>query len=378
MEKSRLFTPGPTPVLPQALKAMSEPIIHHRSADFMKVLEEARGGLKELFGTEQEVLILAASGTGGMEGVVTNLFSPQEKVLVVQAGKFGQRWGNIAHAFGLQVVPLDIPWGEAPTAAQIRKQLSSDRNIRGVLLQACETSTGVDFPIQEIAEVTRSSDVLFIVDAISYLGISALFMDRWGIDVVVAGSQKGLMLPPGLSFVCLSERAWEWQKRSTLPKFYFDFSKELKAIQKNQTAYTPAVSLIVGLREVLRYFQEVGKETIYTRYQRVADAMRSAVLALELELFAKSPSNGLVSISVPTAIDGKKVVSILRDMHRIYIAGGQDELTGKILRISCMGHIDGFDIISVFAALEDVLRSAGANLPYGRAVQELQKRLLSA
>lgn len=378
MEKARLFTPGPTPVLPQALKAMSEPIIHHRSADFMKVLEEARGGLKELFGTEQEILILAASGTGGMEGVVTNLFSPQEKVLVVQAGKFGQRWGNIAHAFGLQVVPLDIPWGEAPTAAQIRKQLSSDSDIRGVLLQACETSTGVDFPIQEIAEVTRSSDVLFIVDAISYLGISALFMDRWGIDVVVAGSQKGLMLPPGLSFVGLSERAWERQKRSTLPKFYFDFSKELKAIQKNQTAYTPAVSLVVGLREVLRYFQEVGKETIYTRYQRIADAMRSAVMALELELFAKSPSNGLVSISVPMAIDGKKVVSILRDMHRIYIAGGQDELTGKILRISCMGHIDGFDIISVFAALEDVLRSEGANLPYGRAVQELQKRLLSA
>lgn len=378
MEKARLFTPGPTPVLPQALKAMSEPVIHHRSADFMKVLEEARGGLKELFGTEQEVLSLAASGTGGMEGVVTNLFSNGEKVLVIRAGKFGQRWGNIAHAFGLRVVPLDIPWGEAPTADQIRTRISSDPDIRGVLLQACETSTGVDFPVQEIAEVTRSTDTLLIVDAVSYLGISALFMDRWGIDVIVSGSQKGLMLPPGLSFVCLSERAWERQKRSTLPKFYFDFSKELKAIQKNQTAYTPAVSLIVGLREVLRYFREVGKETIYTRYQRMADAMRSAVRAMELELFAKSPSNGLVSISVPMAIDGKKVVSVLRDMHRIYIAGGQDELTGKILRISCMGHIDSFDIISVFAALEDVLRSEGANLSYGRGVQELQKRLLSA
>jgi len=377
MEKARLFTPGPTPVLPQALKAMSEPIIHHRSADFMKVLEEARGGLKELFGTEEEVLILAASGTGGMEGVVANLFSPQEKVLVVRAGKFGERWGNIAQAFGLQVVPLDIPWGEAPTAEQIRNRLSSDPDIRGVLLQACETSTGVDFPIDEIARVTRSTDALLIVDAISYLGVSAFFMDRWGIDAVVTGSQKGLMLPPGLSFVSLSQRAWERQKKAMLPKFYFDFSKELKAIQKNQTAYTPAVSLIVGLREVLRYFHEAGKETIYAHYQRVSDAMRNAIEALELELFAKSPSNGLVSISVPTNIDGKMVVTLLRDKHRIYIAGGQDELTGKILRISCMGHIDGFDIISVFSALEDVLRSEGAKLPYGRGVQELQKRLLN-
>ncbi|MEK7791309.1 MAG: alanine--glyoxylate aminotransferase family protein [Deltaproteobacteria bacterium] len=376
MEKTRLFTPGPTPVLPEALKAMSEPIIHHRSRDFMKVLEEVRGGLKYLLETEQEVLILAASGTGGMEGVVTNLFSREEKVLVVRAGKFGQRWGEIAQAFGLQVVALDIPWGEAPTAEQIRERLLSDTAIRGVFLQACETSTGVDFPIEEIANVTRERDTLLVVDAISYLGISELPMDRWGVDVVVSGSQKGLMLPPGLAFVCLSRSAWEKQKKSLFPKYYFDFSKELKSIQKNQTAYTPAVSLMIGLREVLRFFQKKTKEKIFSHYEKMSNAMRSAVQALELELFSKRPSHGLVSICVPENVDGKRIVSQLKEKHRIYIAGGQDQLTGKIVRISCMGHLDAFDIISAFSGLEEVLRSEGANIPFGKGVQALERLLL--
>ena len=377
MSKIRLFTPGPVPVLPQALKVMSEPIIHHRSADFIAVLEEVRKGLKDLIETKQEILLLSSSGTGAMEGAVVNLFSPQDKVIVVRAGKFGERWFSIAKAFGLNIVPIDIPWGEAPTREQIEKVFKENLDAKGIFIQACETSTGVNFPVQDIAAFTRTQNVLLIVDAISYLGVSPFYMDAWGVDVLVSGSQKGLMLPPGLSFVCLSDRAWEQQKKSHLPKYYFDFAKELKAMIQNQTAYTPAVSLILGLREVLRYFKEHGKENIFLKYKTYSDAMREAAQALELELFAKSPSHGLVSIRVPEKIDGQKIVRELRDHHQMTIAGGQDQLKGKILRISCMGYIDALDLISVFAALEKVLKQQGAQIPFGKGVERLQVRLLA-
>ncbi|MBI3019142.1 MAG: alanine--glyoxylate aminotransferase family protein [Deltaproteobacteria bacterium] len=376
MSKIRLFTPGPVPVLPQALKAMSEPIIHHRSADFIAILEEVRKGLKDLVETKQEVLLLASSGTGAMEGTVVNLFSPQDKVIVARAGKFGERWVHIANAFGLNVVPLDIPWGEAPTREQIEKAFKENPESKGILIQACETSTGVDFPVQEIAAFTRTQNVLLVVDAISYLGVSPFQMDAWGVDALVSGSQKGLMLPPGLSFVCLSERAWSTQKKSKLPRYYFDFAKELKSMTQNQTAYTPAVSLILGLREVLHYFKEQGKENIFLKYKTYSDAMREAAQALQLELFAKSPSHGLVSIRVPEKIDGQKIVRELRDRYQMTIAGGQDQLKGKILRISCMGHIDALDLVSVFAALEKVLKQEGAQIPFGKGVERLQVRLL--
>ncbi|MBI3016780.1 MAG: alanine--glyoxylate aminotransferase family protein [Deltaproteobacteria bacterium] len=377
MSKIRLFTPGPVPVLPQALKAMSEPIIHHRSADFIAILEEVRKGLKDLIETKQEVLLLASSGTGAMEGTIVNLFSPQDKVIVVRAGKFGERWGSISKAFGLTVVPLDIPWGEAPTRTQIEKAFKENPESKGILIQACETSTGVDFPVQEIAAFTRTQNVLLVVDAISYLGVSPFQMDAWGVDVLVSGSQKGLMLPPGLGFVCLNDRAWEQQKKSKLSRYYFDFTKELKAITQNQTAYTPAVSLIFGLREVLHYFKENGKENVFSKYKAYSDAMREAAQALELELFAKSPSHGLVSIRVPEKIDGQKIVRELRDRHQMTIAGGQDQLKGKILRISCMGYIDALDLISIFAALEKVLKQEGAQIPFGKGVERLQERLLA-
>lgn len=376
MNKVRLFTPGPTPVLPAALKVMSEPIIHHRSQDFITVLEEVRAGLKDLFETKEEVLILSSSGTGAMEGTIVNLFSPKDKVIVVRAGKFGERWGQIAQTYGLEVVPIDIPWGEAPTVDHLKKTLKEHPETKGILLQACETSTGVDFPIEEISAFTRTQNALLIVDAISSLGASPLRMDAWGVDVVVSGSQKGLMLPPGLAFSALSERAWKQTKESKLPKYYFNFAKELKGLKENQTAYTPAISLILGLREVLKYFKEQGKETIFAKYKKYGEAMRAAVRALELELFAKRPSQGLVSICVPEKIDGKKIITELRDQYQMTIIGGQDHLKGKILRISWMGYIDEMDLISVFSALEKVLKDQGAKIPFGKGVAELQRLLL--
>lgn len=376
MQKIRLFTPGPTPVFPSALKAMSKPMIHHRSADFMTMLQEVREGLKYILGTKQEVLILSSSGTGAMEGAIANLFSPNDQVIVVRAGKFGERWGEIASAYHLEVVYLDIPWGEAPSLSKIREICERCPNAKGIFVQGCETSTGVDFPIEEMASFTKTKKVLLIVDAISSLGVSALEMDQWGVDVVVSASQKGLMLPPGLSFVCFNDRAWERQKHSTLPKYYFDLSKELKSIVKNQTAYTPAVSLINGLGEVLNYFKEETKEKIFDRYKTFSFAMRAAVTDLQLELFAKHPSQGLVSVCVPENIDGKKIVQLMRDEHRMMIAGGQGDMSGKIIRISCIGHADPFDLISVFSALEKVLKSQGAKIEFGKGVSRLEAELL--
>lgn len=376
MDKIRLFTPGPSPVLPAALKAMSEPIIHHRSADFIAVVEEVRQGLKELFETKQEVLLLSSSGTGAMEGAVVNLFSPQDKVIVVQAGKFGERWSGIAKAFGLNVVALDIAWGQAPTVEQIKKVVKDHPDAKGICIQACETSTAVDFPLEAIAAFTRTQKALLIVDAVSYLGVSPLKMDEWGMDVVVAGSQKGLMLPPGLAFACFNDRAWEQTKHSKLPKYYFNYAKELKAIGENQTAYTSAISLIMGLREVLRYFKKTGKETIFERYKKMTDAMRSATQALNLELFSKSPSNGLVAICMPEKVNGQKIVSALRDQYHMTIIGGQDQLKGKIIRISCMGYVDALDVIALFSALEKVLKDQGAQISFGKGVAELQTKLL--
>jgi len=376
MLKTRLFTPGPTPVLPDALRVMSDPILHHRTSDFMAVLEEVRAGLKDLLGTTQEVLVLASSGTGVMEGAVCNLFSAGDKVIVVRGGKFGERWGEIARAYGLVEVALDIEAGRAPTVDDLKKRVSENLDAKAILLQACETSTGVDFPIEEIAAYTRTLPMLLVVDAISAIGISPFEMDRWGVDAVVTGSQKGLMLPPGLGFVCLNERAWEFQEKAGLPRYYFDFAKERQSIVKNQTAYTPAVSLIVGLREVLRFFKKEGKEKIFRNYQKMSAAMRAAAQAMQLELFAKRPSPGLVSIRVPQGIDGKKIVKQMRDEHQMMIAGGQGALSGKIIRISCMGHMDGFDLIAVFAALENVLRSQGAKIPFEKGVAALEKELL--
>ncbi|HBQ21048.1 MAG: class V aminotransferase [Deltaproteobacteria bacterium GWA2_38_16] len=368
----RLFTPGPVPILPKALEVMSHPIIHHRSTDFIQVFSEVREGLKYLFDTQEEILILSSSGTGAMEGTVLNLCSPGDEVIVVRAGKFGERWGQIAQTYGLKVIPLDISWGEAPTGAQIEALIKKYPTVKAIFLQACETSTGVDFPIEEIARFTRTQDLLLVVDAISYLGVSPLKMDEWGIDVVVTGSQKGLMLPPGLSFVALSKRAWARQKTSTLPKYYFNFSKELKAVLENQTAYTPAISLILGLREVLKYYKAEGKETIFRRHKKYAQAMREAVKALNLELFAKNPSNSLVSICVPQGVDGKKIITLLRDEYQMTIIGGQDQLKGKIIRIGCMGYVGAQDLISVFEALEKVLKTLGANIPVGKGVEKLK------
>jgi aspartate aminotransferase-like enzyme len=375
--KSYLFAPGPTPVPEKALLKMAEPIMHHREKVFEDIFTEVREGLKYLFETKQEVLILTSSGTGAMEGAVCNLFSPGDRVLVVRAGKFGQRWGELAEAFGLAPVFADFPWGEAADPGRIAEMLQNDSSIRGVLIQASETSTGVMHPIKEIAEITsRREDVVLVVDGITAVGVFELPMDEWGIDVVVTGSQKALMLPPGLSFVALSDKAWKMTETSRLPKYYFDLKKHLTSARKSQTPYTPAISLIVGLNEILTMLKEESLEGVFARHRKLAKATRAAVSAMGLSLLAKtSPSDALTAAVVPEEIDGIVLKKAFLERYGITIAGGQDQLKGKIIRIAHLGYFDPVDMFQVIAGLEMALYKMGYEFALGSGMKALEQEL---
>jgi aspartate aminotransferase-like enzyme len=371
MNKQYLLAPGPTPVPPEILQRMAEPIIHHRAPVFEKVLEEVREGLKYLFRTKKEVLIFASSGTGAMEGAVTNTLSAGDKAIVVEGGKFGERWSNICKAYGVKANILPVEWGQAINPALIAQALQADPSIKAVFTQATETSTGVLYPIKEIAEiVSRYPGTILVVDAISHLGAVELPMDEWKLDIVVTGSQKALMLPPGLAFAALSDKAWEFVGKSTLPKFYFDFKKELKNLTQNQNAYTPAVSLIMGLAASLQKIKSEGLENIFARHAQLAKATREAMLALGLKLYAPQAfSNAVTAVVAPQGVDGQKVVKILRDKHNLTIAGGQDQAKGKIFRIAHLGYVDKFDVIMGVAAVEMTLKELGYAVEMGKGVQ---------
>ncbi len=364
MKKKYLMTPGPTPVLNAALTAMAEPIIHHRHPEFQGVLEEVRAGLKELFQTREEVLLLASSGTGAMEGAVVNTLKKGDRVVVVRGGKFGERWAEISEAYGLEVDNIDVPWGQAVAPAEVRKKL--EKPAQALMVQLTETSTGVTHPVEELARLTRGTETLLFVDGITGVGVTSIPFDEWGIDVLVTGSQKALMLPPGLAFACLSEKAWKAAESSDLPRFYFDFKKEHKKIKENSTNYTPAITLIIGMREVLRECREAGFENIYRENAAMARATRAAAVALGLELFAPdSPSDALTAIKAPPGVDGQQVVKIMRDEMGIAIAGGQAEAKGKIFRIAHMGFISKWDLLATIGALEKTLAGLGHSFPPG-------------
>jgi len=363
-------------VAPETNLAMAQPILHHRSPVFMEILGQVREDLKYLFQTHEEVLILAATGTGAMEGAVANLLSPGDTALVVDGGKFGERWTEICTVYGVKVERLPVEWGRAVDPQEVARRLDAHPEIKAVFVQANETSTGVQHPVKQLAEVVspRPGTVL-VVDAISALGGYELPMDAWNLDVVVAGSQKALMLPPGLAFAALSPKAWEFVRTSTLPKYYFDFAKQLKSQQKNQTPYTSAVSLILGLKEVLARIRAEGLDNIFARNRRLSAATKAAVKAMGLELFAKDyPSDVLTAVSAPPGVDGQQVVARLREKYGIWIAGGQAQAKGKIFRIAHMGYIDDLDILGTIGALEVVLTDLGYPVTPGvglRAAQEI-------
>jgi len=378
MIKQYLLSPGPTPIPNEVALAMAETMIHHRTPQFNKVFDEAREGLKKLFGTKNDVLMLASSGTGAMEASVANLFSPGDKVLVINGGKFGERWLNISNAFGLNPIEIKVEWGQAVRVADVEKQLRANPDIQGVMIQASETSTTVLHPIKEIAKLTQNGP-LFLVDGVTAVGVVSLPLDEWGIDVLVTGSQKALMLPPGLGFIALSDRAWEKTKKAKLPRFYFDLNLERKNQQKGSGAFTPAVSLIFGVRASLQMMQREGLQNVYARHDRLCRATRAAAKAMGLKLLAPdSPSPAATGIFLPGGIDADAVLEYLRDKMNITLAEGQDQLKGKAIRIAHIGYMGGFDVTTAIAALEMALRKFGAEIPLGRGVAAAQEVLLEA
>lgn len=378
MLKQYLLSPGPTPIPNEVLRAMAETMIHHRTPQFREIFSEVREGLKALLGTKNDVLILASSGTGAMEAAVSNLFSPGDKVLVINGGKFGERWLKICQAFGLEPLELKVEWGKAVKIENIEKHLKVYPGIQGVLLQASETSTTVLHPVREIAELTRNGPLL-IVDGITAVGVLPVPQDEWGIDVLVTGSQKALMLPPGLSFVALSDRAWARAEKAKCARFYFDLRAERKSQAKGEAAFTPAVSLIFGLRAALRMLNEEGLDRVYARHDRLARATRAAAKALGLKLLApESPSPAATAIFIPDGIDADELLDYLRDEMGITFAEGQDQLRGKIIRIAHVGYIGEFDVLVAISALEMALKKFGVPVRLGQGVAAGQEILMEA
>jgi aspartate aminotransferase-like enzyme len=374
MKKYQLMAPGPTPVPSQVLLAMAQPVIHHRTPEYEALFAEVRAGLKALVQTEQDVITLACSGTGAMEAAVANTLSAGDAVLVVQAGKFGERWTEIARAYGLRAIELTAPFGHTVALERLAQALTAHPEVRAVLTQHSETSTGVLHDVRGYAAVTRGTDALLIVDAVSSLGIAPLDMDAWGVDVVVAGSQKGLMLPPGLGFCALSERAWSRTATASLPKYYFDLAAERKFARRNEAHFTPAVSLVLGLREVLRMLEGEGLARVFLRHDRLARATRAGCEALGLELFARAtPSPAVTAVVAPRGIDAEAIVTAYSQAHNITIAGGQGEMKGEVFRLGHMGYAADFDVIIALAALEQVLAELGIPVDFGAAVRAAQK-----
>ena len=374
MKKYQLMAPGPTPVPSEVLLAMAQPMLHHRTPEYEALFVEVRAGLKRLVQTSQDVIPLACSGTGAMEAAVVNTLSAGDTVAVVNAGKFGERWVEICRAYGVRVLELTAPYGETVPAERVAETLRKTPGLAAVVTQHSESSTGVLHDVRGYAGVTRSTDAILIVDAVSSLGIANLEMDAWGVDVVVAGSQKGLMLPPGLGFCALSERAWARTRTSKLPRYYFDLAEERKTVVKNEAHFTPAVSIVVGLRTVLGMLESEGLANVFRRHDRLARATRAGVEALGLGLFCKAtPSPALTAVTTPPGLNSEQIVTAYSKTHNITIAGGQGEMKGRIFRLGHMGYAAELDVIVALAALEQVLAELGQPVDFGAGVRGAQK-----
>jgi len=356
---------------------MSRPIIHHRTPQFQVILKEATEGLKYVFQTKNDIFILASSGTGAMEAAVINLLSNGDTALIIQGGKFGERWTEICKAFGINTEVLDVEWGKAVNALDIEKKLKSNPKIKAVFTTQCETSTGVVNDIAACGQVIKNTEAVLVVDAISSLGAIDLKTDEWSADVVVSGSQKGLMLPPGLGFISVSPKAAKLIEASKSPRYYLDLRKSKKALDKNDTPFTPAITLIIALNEALKMIREDTLEVVFTRHKKLADATRAAAKALGLELFAPLAGSDVVTaVKVPAGIDGEKLVKTMRDTYGVTMAGGQDELKGKVFRMAHMGFIEEFDIITGISCLEKVLAQMGYKFQMGTGIKAAEEVFL--
>src|SRR5579864_3144524 len=374
IRKQRLLTPGPTPLYPPALHAMMASDIHHRTEEFRNVYKAALADLKEVYGTSNDVLCFAASGTGAMDASVSNLFSPGDKVVVCTAGKFGERWAEIAKAYGLDANVLKVEYGDVVTPDRIEAALKAEPGTKGVFLQASETSTGAEHDVKTIAGIVKKTDAIFVVDAITGLGTTPLDIDGWGLDVVIGGSQKAFMIPPGVAFLCISPKAWKLSETATLPHYYFDFKKEKKNGDKGESSWTPSTAIILALGPALAYVKQVGMANLIENAQMLARATRAAAKELGLELFApNSPGASVTSVKAPRGLDSGVIVKEFRSRFGAVIANGQGSMKGQIFRIAHLGYFDFADLFGVIAGLEIILHANGHPVKFGSGVAAVEQ-----
>jgi aspartate aminotransferase-like enzyme len=376
MRKPRLMTPGPAMVPEDVLLELARPVIHHRSNEAKQVVTEVLEGLKEVFQTKNDVLILTASGTGAMEAAVVNAVPPGGKALVLSAGYFGARWGNICKAFGINAVVLETEWGQPVDPEQVAEGLRKHPDTVAVLGTLSETSTGTGHPIEAIGRIVAGTPALFVVDGISGVGAMECRADRWGVDILCAGSQKALMLPPGLAFVSVSAKAWAKIDTFDSHSYYFNLKVARKKIKESDTPYTPAHTLILALRTALRRIKEEGLENVWQRHRKMSEACQAGILALGLELFSARPAEGLTAFRVPDGLKESQIRNNLTERFGITTVGGQEKLKGTIIRIGHMGYTDELDVIGTLAALEMTLAELGYDVEPGRAITAAQQVLI--
>jgi aspartate aminotransferase-like enzyme len=373
IRKQRLLTPGPTPLYPPALHAMMASDVHHRTEEFRSVYRAALADLREVFGTLNDVLCFASSGTGALDASVSNLFSKGDKVIVCTAGKFGERWVEIAKAYGLDANVLEAPYGDVVTPDRVEAALNAEPGVRGVFVQASESSTGAEHDIESMGKLVQKTDAIFVVDAITGLGTMPLHIDTWGLDVVVGGSQKAFMVPPGLAFMSVSQKAWEHREKATLPHYYFDIKKEKKNADLGESTWTPATSLILALGEALKYIRRVGMANLIRNAQMLAKATRDAAVAMDLELFAKRPASSVTAIRPPAGTPASVIVKSFKQNFGAIITGGQGSMKNEIFRLAHLGYFDFADLFSVIAGLELILRENGHKVELGKGVAAVQR-----
>lgn len=379
IRKGRLFTPGPTQLLPTAQLAMAAATMHHRTAEFRALYTKVLADLKTFVGTRNDVVMFTASGTGAMEAAVANLTSPGDKVLVVTAGKFGERWEGLAKTYGCEVDTLRAPYGQTVTPQQVREKLKPEHKV--LYMQGTESSTGVRHDVEGIAHVLRGSDTLLVIDAITGLGTTHFDVDGWGIDVIIGGSQKAVMIPPGLAYSAVSDRAWQRMETAKNPRYYFDLRKERKNGAKGESSYTPATALVAALAAALDYVREqgngdlaAGRELLINNAETAAAMTRAAAKALGLKLFSvDSPGAALTAIASPAGVDSSDIVKLFRNHFGAIIANGQGEMKGQLFRIAHLGYYDYLDTIAAIGALEQVLVEIGQPVQLGTGLRAAQE-----
>ncbi len=374
IKKQRLLTPGPTPLYPKALYAMLGSDLHHRTDDFRNVYKSVLADLKELMGTANDVLVLVSSGTGAMEASVTNCFSPGDRVIVCSAGKFGERWAEITKAYGLNVLLLEQPYGKTVSPQALEQALAANPDVKGVFVQASETSTGAAHDVKAMGEAVKKTQAIFVVDAITGLGTMPLDIDGWGLDIVIGGSQKAFMVPPGIAFLSISPKAWALMDTAKLPRFYFNLKKERKNAVNGESSWTPATSLMLGMAEALKYIKTLGMDKLVDNAQQLARATRAACKALNLELFSPdSPSASVTAVKAPAGMDSGVIVKEFKNRFGSIIANGQGSMKGQIFRIAHLGYFDFADLFAMVAELELILHANGAPVKLGAGVAAVQQ-----